>query len=85
MVARRVLTKIFLLALMPVLALIPAATVDACFSIVVGKNASADGYVIMAHNEDDGSPQIVNHHKVPRRKYSPDDKVILRNGGELDQ
>ena len=35
--------------------------------------------------EDDGGPQVVNHHKVPRRKYAPGDKVTLRNGGKLDQ
>ncbi|UCG60074.1 MAG: C69 family dipeptidase [Phycisphaerales bacterium] len=57
----------------------------ACFSIVVGKDASADGYVVMAHNEDDSPPQIVNHHKVPRKRYSPGEKVTLRNGGQLDQ
>ena len=28
----------------------------ACFSIVVGKNASTDGCVIVAHNEDDTAP-----------------------------
>ena len=63
--------------------LIPAATCEGCFSIVVGKNASEDGHVIMAHNEDDTIPQIVNHHKVPRRKYAPGEKVKLRNGGQL--
>jgi len=57
----------------------------ACFSIVVGKKASADGYVIMAHNEDDTAPQIVNHHKIPRQKHAPGEKVHLRNGGVLDE
>jgi dipeptidase len=51
----------------------------------VGKNASADGCVIVAHNEDDTAPQIVNHHKVPRRTHAPDAKVVLRNGGSLEQ
>lgn len=57
----------------------------ACFSLVVGKEASADGHVIMAHNEDDGPPQVVNHHKVPRRRHAQGSKVTLRNGGQLDQ
>ena len=57
----------------------------ACFSIVVGKNASTDGCVIVAHNEDDTAPQIVNHHKVPRRSYPAGAKVTLRNGGSLEQ
>jgi len=41
-----------------------AAQCEGCFSIVVGREASVDGYVIMAHNEDDAPPQIVNHHKI---------------------
>lgn len=41
-----------------------------CYTIVVGKDASATGSVAMAHNEDDYIPQIVNHHKVPRRTYA---------------
>ena len=57
----------------------------ACFSIVVGKDASADGCVIVAHNEDDTAPQIVNHHKVPRRSFPAGAKVMLRNGGSLEQ
>jgi dipeptidase len=62
-----------------------AAPCEGCFSIVVGKNASVDGYVIVAHNEDDPPPQIVNHHKIPRRSYAPGQKVKLINGGQLDQ
>lgn len=58
---------------------------EGCFTIVVGKDASADGYVIMAHNEDDAPPQIVNHHKIPRKKHAPTETVKLINGGELDQ
>ena len=62
-----------------------AAQGEGCFSIVVGKDVSVDGYVIMAHNEDDGTPQIVHHHKVPRMKHSPGEKVELLNGGEVAQ
>ncbi len=43
----------------------PAARVWGCFSVVVGKDASATGYVIMAHNEDDSPPVVVNHYKIP--------------------
>jgi dipeptidase len=57
----------------------------ACFSIVVGKNASIEGCVLVAHNEDDTAPQIVNHHKVARRSYPAGAKVMLRNGGSLEQ
>lgn len=77
-----------LLLVLSVLALIgvlPATFCEGCFSIVVGKKASADGYVLMAHNEDDAAPQIVNHHKIPRQRHAPGDKVHLRNGGVLDE
>ena len=65
--------------------LLPAAPCEGCFSIVAGKDASADGYVIIAHNEDDTIPQIVNHHKIPRRKHTRGEKVRLLNGGRLNQ
>lgn len=64
---------------------VSAAWADGCFTIVVGKDASADGYVMVAHNEDDAAPQIVNHYKVPRLKHQPGEKVKLLNGGEIDQ
>ncbi len=65
--------------------LVQAAPCAACFSIVVGKKASADGWVLVAHNEDDEAPQIVNHHKIPRRSYPAGARVNLRKGGSLEQ
>jgi dipeptidase len=62
-----------------------AARCEGCYSIVVGKKASVDGCVIMAHNEDDGPPQIVNHHKISRKQHSSGETVRLRNGGRLAQ
>jgi hypothetical protein len=38
-----------------------------CYSIVVGKNASENGKVIVAHNEDDYGDLVVNIHKVHNR------------------
>lgn len=77
--------RIVVLSIVGVLLLLRASQCEGCFSIVVGKNASTDGFVIMAHNEDDAPPQIVHHRKVPRKRYSPGEKVALRNGGRLDQ
>lgn len=74
----------FNFAILFILCGVPFAN-DNCYSIVVGKDASVDGFVLMAHNEDDGPPQIVNHHKVPRIKHQSGAKVGLINGGELDQ
>jgi dipeptidase len=81
----RVIRRRSILVLLSLAACIPATSSKGCFSIVVGKKVSADGYVIVAHNEDDGAPQIVNHHKVARQKHAPGEKVILLNGGQLEQ
>jgi dipeptidase len=88
MVKKKSFLRVLLVSVLFVLGtifLLPMAPCEGCFSIVVGKNASADGYVIMAHNEDDDAPQIVNHYKVPRKKHASGEKVRLRKGGELNQ
>ncbi len=75
----------FVLSFLILLVQFLTASAQECFTIVVGKDASTDGYVIMAHNEDDSPPQVVNHHKVARKKYAAGDKVQLVNGGKLEQ
>jgi len=65
--------------------LLPLTVSKACFSIVAGKDTTEDGCVLLAHNEDDGPPQVVNHHKIPRQYHKPGEKVQLHNGGQLDQ
>ena len=61
------------------------ANLYASFSIIVGKNATKDGSVLLAHNEDAGGERIVNWFKVPRISHSQDEKIILKNGGTLNQ
>ncbi|MBN1351393.1 C69 family dipeptidase [candidate division KSB1 bacterium] len=56
-----------------------------CFSIIVGREASIDGSVLMGHNEDDGGRQIVNYYKVPRRKYSSGATITLSTGAIIPQ
>ncbi len=51
-----------------------------CYAIVVGQDVSVTGSVLMAHNEDDYGPQIVNHRWVPRTSHGADE-VIRVNGG----
>ena len=65
--------------------LVSAVPCAACFSIVAGKNATIDGCVLVAHNEDDSPPQVVNHHKVPRRTHVHGEMVTLGNGGQVEQ
>lgn len=81
-IARKILAAIALFCIALIVA-IPAQP-QGCFSVVVGKEASADGYVILGHNEDDSPPQVVNHHKVPRG-LRPGVTVKLQGGGELDE
>jgi dipeptidase len=74
------------LALMTgVLAAESSGTDLSCFAILVGKNASTDGSVLLAHNEDDGGEQFLNWYVVERQSHTAGDRVGLRRGGSLDQ
>ena len=50
-----------------------------CFTIVAGKNATADGSVMLAHNEDDYGKQVVNIYKVPQKQDT--EEIQLQQGG----
>ena len=55
-----------------------------CSTIIVGKDASATGNVLVGHNEDDGGMQVVNLYKI----YSddnPGETIVLKNGAVIDQ
>lgn len=61
---------------------------DNCFTVVVGKAATADGSVMVAHNEDDrveGKVFFVNVHKIPGRSYKAGETILLKNKGSLPQ
>jgi dipeptidase len=64
---------------------LPASDFD-CFTIIVGKDASIDGSVIIAHNEDDrGKPAFVDIHRIPARFHSPQSFLTLKNGSQTAQ
>ena len=65
--------------------LLAAGTACACTTIVVGRDASADGCVLVAHNEDDAPPEVVLHRKVPRRTHDAGARVRLSGGASLAQ
>jgi len=52
-----------------------------CYTILVGKEASADGSVLIAHNEDDYGQLIVNVRKMAPRNYGQTVKINLGEGG----
>jgi dipeptidase len=55
-----------------------------CFTVLVGKSASADGSVMVAHNEDDRGDIVVNLRKIAFRDYGAPQKVDLGQGGAYE-
>ena len=57
---------------------------DDCFTVLVGRNASEAGCVLVAHNEDDrGNTLFVNLHHLKPRKGGDAPPFMLRNGATL--
>jgi dipeptidase len=56
-----------------------------CFSMIVGREASSEGNVFLAHNEDDWGELYVDWHKVPRMNHEENEKIQLVKGGMVDQ
>jgi dipeptidase len=56
-----------------------------CSTVIVGRNASESGFVMVGHNEDDGGRQIVNFYKVAFRDYEKDDVVRFKDGAVEQQ
>lgn len=56
-----------------------------CFSVMVGKNASADGSVMFAHNEDDWGDRLVNWYQVPAINHKAGETIKLKNGAIMKQ
>ncbi|UCF77808.1 MAG: C69 family dipeptidase [Candidatus Eiseniibacteriota bacterium] len=80
----RCLPTILLVALCAMV-LLASGLALACTTIVVGKDASAERCVLMAHNEDDGPPQVVLLNKVQAKLHEPGTLVTLASGARLEQ
>ena len=50
-----------------------------CSTVIIGKNASTTGKVIMGHNEDD-TDCVVQAHLVPRIKHAPGEMITFEDG-----
>ncbi len=59
-------------------------TRDKCTTIVVGKNATADGSVLLGHNEDWGQ-YLMPLRWNPREKHQPGETLKLRDGQAIPQ
>jgi dipeptidase len=57
---------------------------DNCFTVIVGRKASADGSVMIAHNEDDRGNIIVNLRKIQARDYGATRRIDLGKGGTFE-
>jgi len=57
----------------------------ACFTVVVGKDASSNGCVLVGHDEQNSGNLFVNFRKIPKMHYSKGAKVDLKNGGKIPQ
>lgn len=57
----------------------------ACYAVIVGREASADGSVLVGHNEQNGGRRILNFRRIPRRCFPEGAVVQLRRGGRLGQ
>lgn len=57
---------------------ISTSSVFACYAVVVGKGASADGSVLVGHNEQNGGTRLLNFRKIPRVSFA-------RKGGKAQR
>lgn len=56
-----------------------------CFSILAGRGTTADGSVMLAHNEDDYGEQIFNWLVVPATDYPAGETITAVNGAKISQ
>jgi len=77
----RLIAALLALLVLPLLLVSSAERLEGeCFTVLVGKNASADGSVIVGHNEDDRGDIVVNIRKIRPREYGAPQKVDLGKG-----
>ncbi len=80
--------KYFLLSFVLPLLLFPVllrAGEDNCYLVVAGREATADGSVMLAHNEDNGMDYVFRFRRVERMIHAPGEFVRLQGGGQLEQ
>ncbi|MCF8335879.1 MAG: C69 family dipeptidase [Bacteroidales bacterium] len=56
-----------------------------CYTLVVGEEASQNGSLLIAHNEDDHGENLVNWFKVPRKVHDEGETITLHNGAVIPQ
>jgi dipeptidase len=56
-----------------------------CFTVIAGRETTADGSVLLAHNEDDSGRLLVNVYKVASQEHGKSDFLTLPGGATLPQ
>ncbi len=56
-----------------------------CSTIIVGKDASVSGFVMVGHNEDDGGNQIVNMYKSLQKDNKRGENIRFKDGATEPQ
>lgn len=56
-----------------------------CYTIIVGKDATVDGSVLMGHNEDDWGEQMLSMYIVPSRRYESGDMLEIEGNVSIPQ
>jgi len=62
-----------------------ASSAIGCYAVVVGKDASEDGAVLLGHNEQNYGQRYLNFRKVPRIEHKDGGVVRLQGGAEVPQ
>ncbi|MBN2592973.1 MAG: C69 family dipeptidase, partial [Sedimentisphaerales bacterium] len=62
-----------------------ASSAVGCYAVVVGKDASTDGAVLLGHNEQNYGQRFLNFRKVPRIEHEAGEMVRLLGGAEIPQ
>ncbi len=57
----------------------------ACYAIVVGRAASSDGSVLVAHAEQNRGTRLLNFRRIPPQKHEAKSQFELRRGGRLPE
>ena len=62
-----------------------ASSANGCYAVVVGKDASTDGAVLLGHNEQNYGQRFLNFRKVPRIEHRAGEMIKLQGGAEIPQ
>jgi dipeptidase len=62
-----------------------ASSAVGCYAVVVGKDASSDGAVLLGHDEQNYGQRFLNFRKVPRIEHKEGEMVKLWGGAEVPQ